>query len=102
MGGGPLVRGLKVNFIYQDLGGGKSADAAMTRLRTDQMLRAVRVATGLGAAVQGVPARAAGVSGQLLDDDEPGGDDARIIKNGSSAWEDLGASGKKSKRDRMR
>ncbi|HEY9040207.1 MAG TPA: hypothetical protein VIN05_14840 [Roseovarius sp.] len=53
----------------------------MARLRTDQMLRAVRAAAALG----GGPApRRVGISGQILEADDPGGDGARVIEGGGS------------------
>ncbi|WP_324751518.1 hypothetical protein [Roseovarius sp. Pro17] len=77
-----------VEFLYRELGaeGAGHDDETLARLRTDQMLRAVRVASGFG-----VRPRAQAVSGQLLGDDEPGGDGARVIDtSGAEAWEDLG------------
>ncbi|WP_255009897.1 hypothetical protein [Roseovarius sp. M141] len=52
-------------------------DPAVARLRTDQMLRALRVAAKLG----GSPApRVVGLSGQVLEAGDIGGDDARVIE----------------------
>ncbi len=59
----------------------EGADAALARLRTDQMLRAVRAAAMLG----NRPApRGVWLSGQILDADDTGGDGARIIESGDA------------------
>lgn len=52
-------------------------DPAIARLRTAQMLRAVKAASALGG---GPPPRIVGLSGQILDADDIGGDDARLIE----------------------
>jgi len=70
-----------VNFIYRDFGASVdgSGDVAMARLRTDQMLRAVHVAAGLAPPCPISAPREVFLSGDLLADDDPGGDGARII-----------------------
>ncbi len=80
--------GLKVNYIYRDFraSGDSSDDAAMARLRTSQMLRAVRVAAGLAATGPAIAPRAVHLSGDLLADDDPGGDGARIIDGEARVW----------------
>ncbi len=66
-------------MLYRTAAGG--IDPAMARLRTEQMLRAVREAAKLS----GVPPpRVVGLSGQILEDDDPGGDGARIIEAGDT------------------
>ncbi|MEB8387932.1 hypothetical protein OO012_11880 [Rhodobacteraceae bacterium KMM 6894] len=50
------------------------------RLRTAQMLRAVRNSAAIGGA--GTARNTAGVTGEILDADDPGGGDARVIAPG--------------------
>ncbi len=87
-----------VEYFYRDFGvqGAAGGDEVLARLRTDQVLRAVRVASGFG-----VRPRAQALSGQLLGDDEPGGDGARVIDpRGDEAWEDLGKRRESAKHER--
>jgi hypothetical protein len=66
-------------MLFRTAAGG--IDPATARLRTEQMLRAVREAAKLG----GVPPpRVVGLSGQILEDDDPGGDGARVIEVGDA------------------
>ncbi|WP_138934622.1 hypothetical protein [Roseovarius arcticus] len=70
-----------MNFIYRDFRacGDSSGDAAMARLRTIQMQRAVCVAAGFAAPGPVAAPRTAPLSGDLVADDDPGGDGARVI-----------------------
>lgn len=70
-----------MNFIYRDFGasGDRSGDVAMARLRTLQMMRAVRVAAGLAASEPAAATPVVALSGDLVADDDPGGDAARVI-----------------------
>lgn len=60
----------------------RAEDPALARLRTAQVLRAVREVAALGAAP---PPRVAGLSGKILEDDDPGGDSARVIADSAAS-----------------
>ena len=89
-----------MNFYYrdlQDLQDSASADAATVRLRTDQMLRAVRVAHGLGGGAKTAEAPSQSVTGEVLSADDPAGTGARLIESGAAAWADTAGAGMKSR-----
>ncbi|MEX1235577.1 MAG: hypothetical protein WEB56_11400 [Roseovarius sp.] len=69
-------------FYYHDFGAGRAGqdDSIEARLRTDQLRRALHEASGLRSAPPGtVPRAVRAVNGELLDEDDPGGDSARVI-----------------------
>lgn len=53
-----------------------AGDPAMVRLRTGQVLRALRAATAAGGVA---PRREPGLSGQILEAHDTAGDDARLV-----------------------
>ncbi|MFX0543920.1 hypothetical protein ACEWPL_000050 [Roseovarius sp. S1116L3] len=68
-------------FFYRDFGtaqAGPEGDIE-ARLRTEQLRRALQEASGLRAPLEAVRVAAPAVSGQVLEDDDAGGETARVI-----------------------
>jgi len=80
-------------FYYRDVGVGAAGQDENTqlRLRTEQMRRALREASGLHSADVSTTRPAPAVSGELLDDGDTGGDTARLIDQDVSGEAQAGA-----------